>query len=244
VSIVARPTRQLSRRGDTHAPLLCFSSPRGSLLVLGDMSEENKGDVDWAVMAEEFKKNHRPHAGHFSWETDRALAEWGVFQEFTNALAHEGNLFFRDARHRGDGNDPPDCEAVSVDGERIGIEITELVDGRSIEAARLDKPYDWKDWKGALVPELQKLVHRKDKPGGVNGGPYSQYVLLIFSDEPWLERDHVERSRKEHSFDTAALITRAFLLLSYDPFLRRYPYYELRLSPNNALQATCEDARA
>jgi hypothetical protein len=76
VSIVARPTRQLSRRGDTHAPLLCFSSPRGSLLVLGDMSEENKGDVDWAVMAEEFKKNHRPHAGHFSWETDRALAEF------------------------------------------------------------------------------------------------------------------------------------------------------------------------
>jgi hypothetical protein len=39
----------------------------------------------------------------------------------------------------------------------------------------------------------------------VNGGPYSQYVLLIFSDEPWLERDHVERSRKEHSFDLVAL---------------------------------------
>jgi hypothetical protein len=74
--------------------LLCFSSPRGSLLVLGDMSEENKGEIDWAVMAEEFKKNHRPHAGHFSWETDRALAEWGVFQEFTNALAQEAIYSF------------------------------------------------------------------------------------------------------------------------------------------------------
>lgn len=200
------------------------------------MSEEDQSEIDWAAMAEEFKKNHRPHAGHFSWETERALAEWGVLQEFMNALAHEGNLFFRDARHRGEGQDPPDCEAVSADGGRIGIEITELVDGRSIEAARLDKPYDWKDWKGVLVPALEKLVRRKDKPRDVNGGPYSQYVLLIFSDEPWLERDYVELSFKEHTFDATALITRAFLLLSYDPFLQRYPCYELRLSPNNALR--------
>lgn len=208
------------------------------------MSEENESEIDWAAMADEFKKNHRPHAGHFSWETDRALAEWGVLQEFTNALAHEDKLFFREAHHREDGNDPPDCEAVSADRLRIGIEITELVDGRSIEAARLEKPYDWKDWRGALLPALEKLVRRKDRPMDVKGGPYSQYVLIIFSDEPWLERDYVERSLKEHTFAATELITRAFLLLSYDPFLQRYPCYELQLSPNNALQATCEDARA
>lgn len=207
------------------------------------MSEEDESGIDWAAMAEEFKKNHRPHAGHFSWETDRALAEWGVLQEFTNALAHEGKLFFLDARHRGEGNDPPDCEAVSAEGERIGIEITELVDGRSIEAARLDKHYDWKDWRGALVPALEGLVRRKDKPRDVNGGPCSQYVLLIFSDEPWLERAYVETTLREHTFDKTALITRAFLLLSYDPFLQRYPCYELRLSAHNAMQATCDGAR-
>jgi hypothetical protein len=42
----------------------------------------------------------------------------------------------------------------------------------------------------------------------------------------------------------AELISRAFLMLSYDPFVKRYPCYELQLLPNNALQATREDARA
>ncbi len=210
----------------------------------GAMSKENKNENDWAALSDEFRKNHRPHAGHFSWEADRALAEWGVLQEFTNALADEGKLFFRGARHREEGNDPPDCEAVAADGTRIGIEITELVDGRSIEAARLNKGYDWKDWKGALLPELERLIRRKDKRRDVKGAPYSQYVLLIFSDEPWLERDYVESSITNHTFDATVLVTRAFLLLSYDPFVQRYPCYELRLSPNNALQATRDDARA
>jgi hypothetical protein len=132
------------------------------------MNEDDESEVDWAAMADEFKKKHRPHAGHFSWDTDRSLAEWGVLQEFTNALEHADVLFFRDARHRGAGNDPPDCEAVSANGARIGIELTELVDGHSIEAARLDKPYDWKDWKGALLPALEGLLHRKDSPSSLS----------------------------------------------------------------------------
>lgn len=205
--------------------------------------KRTEDDIDWARLAEEFKKNHRPHAGHFSWETNRELAEWGVLQEFANALAHDDGLFFSQARHRDAGNDPPDCEALVADGSRIGIEITELVDDRSAAAARLGKPYDWKDWKGVLLPALEQILDRKDSPAEIKDGPYSEYVLLVFSDEPWLERDYVERSIAVHVFPGTAVITRAFLLLSYDPFLQRYPCYELQISPN-ALQATCEDARA
>ena len=195
-------------------------------------------EVDWVALAEEIKKNHRPHAGHFSWESDRAMAELGVLDEFANALANQGTLFFYGARHRGEGEDPPDCDAHAGDGTRIGIEITELVDGPSIEAARLGQPYDWKDWKGALLPALEKLVRRKDKPRSIKGGTYSQYVLVIFSDEPWLERDCLEHSLAQHTFDATQLITKAFLLLSYDPFIQRYPCYELQLSPNKPLQPT------
>jgi hypothetical protein len=167
------------------------------------MSDKNeRDDIDWAALADEFKLNHRPHAGHFSWETDRALAESGVLNEFTNALAHEDKLFFRDARHRGDENDPPDCEAVAADGGRVGIEITELVHGPSIQAARLGKSYDWKDWKGALLPALEGLIRRKDQPREIKGGPYSQYLLVIFSDEPGLERDYVEKNIAVHWFGT------------------------------------------
>jgi hypothetical protein len=70
-------------------------------------------DIGWTALAEEIKKNHRPHAGHFSWEKDGALAELGVLKEFRNALAHEDKLFFSEAWHRGEANDPPDCEGCS-----------------------------------------------------------------------------------------------------------------------------------
>jgi len=166
------------------------------------------------------------------------MAEVGVLDELVNALAHQGALFFYGVRHRGEGEDPPDCDAHAGDGSRIGIEITELVDGASIAAARLGKPYYWKDWKGELLPALEKLLRRKDNPRFIQGGPYSQYVLVIFSDEPWLEREYLEHIVKYHTFGLTYLITKAFLLLSYDPFIQRYPCYELRLSPNKPLQPT------
>lgn len=194
-------------------------------------------DTDWTALAEEIKKNHRPHAGHFSWESDRAMAEIGVLDEFANALAHQGALFFYGARHRGEGEGPPDCYAHAGDGARIGIEITALVDGASIAAARLGKPYDWKGWKGLLLPALEKLLSRKDKSRSIQGGPYSQYVLVIFSDKPWLERDYLEYTIENHMFGVTHLITKTFLLLSYDPFIQRYPCYELRLSPQKAAPA-------
>lgn len=189
-------------------------------------------DINWTELVEEIKKNPRPHAGHFSWENDRTLAELGVLKEFRNALVYEDKLFFSKAWHRGEANDPPDCEGVTAAGDCIGIEITELVDGSSIQAARLGQEYDWKDWKGALLSKLEKLVRRKDTFKNIKGGPYSQYILLIFSDEPWLEKKYIEWFIAEYKFDSIKFINRAFLLLSYDPLIQRYPCYELRLSSN------------
>lgn len=154
------------------------------------------------------------------------------------ALYKSFQLFYR-ARHRGEGEYPADCDAHAGDGTRIGIEITELVDGDSIAAARLGKPYDWKEWKGALLPALEKLLRRKDNPRSIQEGPYSQHVLVIFSDEPWLEGEYLEHIVENPTFGVTHLITKALLLLSYDPFTQRYPCYELRLPPNKLLQPTC-----
>lgn len=189
-----------------------------------------KEDFDSVAFAEEVKRNHRPHAGHFSWETDRAIAEDGVLREFQNSLAEQGQLFFREAAHRGQGNDPPDCEAVGAGGIRVGIEITELVDPKSAAAARAGSHYEWKDWREDLLPALQLVLSKKDSPSDLKGAPYQEYVLLVFSDEPWLEHDRVRRQLSEHKFKPTQLITRGFLLLSYSPFVKRYPCYELHIN--------------
>lgn len=191
---------------------------------------EHEEEFDWAEFTKEVKRNHRPHAGHFSWETNRTIAEFGVLQELQNALAEEGKLFFREPKHRGEGNDPPDCEAIGTSGERVGIEITELVDSKSAAAARAGKHYEWKDWKGALIPELQRILSKKDISSNLKEPSYPEYIVLIFSDEPWLDHDYAERQLAIHHFHAPELITRAFLLLSYSPFTKGYPCFELQFS--------------
>ena len=175
-------------------------------------------------------KNHRPHAGHFSWESDKAVAEAGVLKVFEEELELDGNSFFLQARHRGQGNDPPDCEAMSKDGGRVGIEITELVDPESAAAARLKQPYEWKDWRYGLVPALQKRLSEKDSPTHLKDPPYIEYVLLIHTDEPWLEIDRVRSTLASHIFLPTALITRAYLLVSYSPWEKRYPCIRLNVA--------------
>lgn len=184
---------------------------------------------EWAELDKEWEKNHRPHAGHFSWESDRSIAEEGVLTEFIDAMKLDDQLFFKESRHRGEGNDPPDCEAEHVDGGLVGIEITELVDESSIRSATKGQPYDWKDWRDDLVPTLESIIGRKDNPKKLKGGPYRDYVLLIHTDEPWLELEHTRQLLESHVFPETRLITMAYLLISYDPWEKQYPCIHLNI---------------
>lgn len=184
---------------------------------------------EWQDLDEDLAANQRPHAGHFSWETDQSVAEVGVLNEFVGALAFDGQEFFSQPRHRGPGNDPPDCEADDNAGGRIGIEITELVDPPSAAAARANQNYDWKDWRPDLIPALDRILRKKDAPVTLKDSPYSEYVLLVHTDEPWIELDHVRTSLTIHVFPATSLITRAYLLISYDPLEQRYPCIRLNI---------------
>ncbi len=182
---------------------------------------------DWAEFADILAANHRPHAGHFSWETDRSVAEAGVLKEFQRALALDGEDFFSHARHRGSGNDPPDCEGVLHSGLRVGIEVSELVDPASAAKARAGAWFEPRDWSGDLIPRIDQIIRKKDKPTNLKTIPYSEYVLLIHTDEPWLELRSIERTLAKYMFARTMLITRAYLLISYDPWEKRYPCIRL-----------------
>lgn len=188
-----------------------------------EMSEEA-----WAELAEEIKKAKRPHAGHFSWETDKSIAEKGVLGQFVDELKADGCDFFNDWRHRSAGNDPPDCEAALYTGGRAGIEITELVHQASAAAARAGKSPDWHDWREELIPKLSKMIQKKDG-AVIKGGPYTEYILLIHSDEPWLEIDRIRLDVSKHVFSAPNLITRAYFFMSYAPSTGRYPYFRLSI---------------
>ena len=174
----------------------------------------------------------RGYADFWDWPLDRDIGERGVVKNFCEALEKRGEVFLNSATvvSRGQGNDPPDCEARDLDGNLVGIEVTELVDPKAIQAVKVGQPYAWAEWDSPkLIAAVNDRLHKKDVPGRIKGGPYKSYVLLIHTDEPILNEHYVKVLLKKTCFAKRNLIDRAFLLISYDPESRSYPFLELNL---------------
>ena len=89
--------------------------------------------------------------------------------------------------------------------------------------------YESKDWRGELIAELDSRIRAKDAPASLKDPPYVEYVLLIFTDEPWIELEYTRNALANHVFPATSLITRAYLLISYDPHEKRYPCIRLNI---------------
>lgn len=181
------------------------------------------------------REKRRGYADFFGWRTDRDIEEWGVTTTLWESLQRNGECFFGEIKRRGRGNDPPDCEAVDPAGNRIAIEVTELVCPDAIQANRegLDS---WSEWpKQRLITELQHRINTKgERYVKLKGGPYEGgYVVLIFTDEPMLPIATVRTFLDGQVFDRPRGTSRAFLLLSYDPAMQICPYIELSLVDNH-----------
>ncbi|HUL29651.1 MAG TPA: hypothetical protein VLZ03_04275 [Thermodesulfobacteriota bacterium] len=175
----------------------------------------------------------RGYADSFEWRPDRNLEEYSVVKLFCQALEKESKSFIdsNSIFSRGRGNDPPDCEANDLEGNLIGIEVTELVDPQAIIASKKDKVYDWAEWdKTKLINFINNRLKEKDIPGQMKGGPYKNYVLIIYTDEPGLNVDCVKTLLKEYRFARRDLIDRAFFFIFYDPEYRTYPCIELEFA--------------
>ncbi len=174
----------------------------------------------------------RGYADFYGWSTDRDLEEWGVTNTLRESLQRTEEAFFDDIKLRGRGNDPPDCDAVDSMGNRIAIEVTELVCPDAIRAYKEGRFYDWADWsKDRLVTALEdRIIAKGARYNKLKGGPYEGgYVVLIHTDEPMLPIETVRQFLDGLIFGRPKGVTRAFLLLSYDPALKTCPYIELPL---------------
>jgi hypothetical protein len=124
-----------------------------------------------------------------------------------------------------DPDDSPDCEAT-LNGQFSGVEVTELVHRptleRSIKAVRLrsrgeepQKPEAYFDWDhDDLIVALQKLEDVKNSAKLKRS--YERYVLVIHTDEFFLDSENVKRFLKGASFNTN-LITMLFLVCRMSP---------------------------
>ena len=172
----------------------------------------------------------RGYADSFGWPPDRDLEEYSVAKSFCGSMEKENKSFLESNSviSRGRGNDPPDCEAKDLDGNTIGIEVTELVDPEAIIAFKNNQIYEWADWdKSKLIDAINHLLDKKDTADRVKGGPYRKYILIIYTDEPALDADYIQELLKGYHFAKRHLIGRAFLYIFFDPKSKTYPCIEL-----------------
>jgi hypothetical protein len=194
------------------------------------MSPEDEQAIYEAMRAA--MKRARGYADFFGWATNRDLEEQNVAAHVAASLDAEGKAAFSQVRIRGRGQDPPDLEALDANGRRVAVEVTELVDGSAIEEHKAGNRYHSAEWDEAkfLSRTAALLKAKNERLPNLKGGPYpGGYVVILFTDEPELPRTRVEAFLAKAVFEMPN-VTKAFLLLSYDPQLGRYPCFELAKS--------------
>ena len=174
-------------------------------------------------------RRSRGHASFFEWAPNRDLEELGVATYFAESLGHRGEQVLSNVVSRGRGNDPPDCEAIAPDGTTVAIEVTELVDPAAIVAFKHKQLYEWSDWSPEKLQDAlaRRLVAKAARRKSLKGGPYGQYIVLIYTDEPMLPYDTAVTLLERAAFEACEDIDRAYLLISYDPKLEYCPYLQL-----------------
>ena len=176
-----------------------------------------------------FLDSPREYAPYFALSSSQQDNELSVADVLSQELAKRGKSPFYSIVPRGRGKDPPDCEARNGNEKRIGIEVTELVDGNSISAAK-KREYIFQDpLKPSEVTEIITTIIRKKDSADVKGEPYDEYILIIYCDDPYfLDYEILDAIRKEQ-FAPTRLIDRVYFLESYCPWQKCCPYIELRL---------------
>jgi hypothetical protein len=176
--------------------------------------------------------NARPWAGFWSWR-DKPVGEHGAASE----ILRQAGINVIGLASRGK-DDPPDCEGM-LDGHWSAIEVTELVHeptlARSIKAIKErasgsepEKPEAYYAWDRAdLLCALQERIEVKDA-AQLKGGPYKRYILVIHTDEFFLNSGIVGQFLKGATF-RARKITDVILGLSWEPASASYPVFHLEL---------------
>jgi tetratricopeptide (TPR) repeat protein len=79
----------------------------------------------------------------------------------------------------------------------------------------------------ASFEHIGHLLGEKDRKI-YHGGPYTEMVACVFTDEPLLTGERVRSELGDASFGPFEQLTSGFLVLSYDPGTKSYPVFPLR----------------
>jgi hypothetical protein len=182
--------------------------------------------------------NARGHAGrgHTTHQTQQ-IVEFSILGDWQTAVAESLGWEVSDLTIN--PADPPDAFAT-IEGRRVSIELTELVDGRLLSDLRhasrvsgirmtslqgdalMRSQWTQERFRSALGQRIEAKQKRYDKRNLTIG------VLVIFTDEPWLSRLQVAEWLKDWPPPATPNLNAIHLLMGYEPgYSSGYPVFEL-----------------
>jgi hypothetical protein len=184
-------------------------------------------DIDILPLILNARKKRKGYATFFDWP-NKATKEKGVVRALLDAMDAKGESHGI-AHLKTSPVDPPDCIGVLTNGELVGFEVTELVDQKTVEMNPRGRGA-WKEWPSSELIEKLKQIARKKDSKHFQGGPYSKIVLVIHTDEPMVRSADCDSILRGQVFGRCRQITEVYLLLSYAPGLKAYPYFRLEVA--------------
>lgn len=174
-------------------------------------------EEDWVAKAD---AKSRSYAEYWEWHVDKPRVERHAAEVVVNYLSHHEENW--DGTLSNNPKDPPDVTLTKLDGQRIGLEVTELVDEEMAAFHRKRKKdgespaYDCAFWdRLTLSGKLLELINNKKAKIAPCTG-YTQLLIVIVTDEPIITA--------ELACEAAALCKptleshiRVFFALSYTP---------------------------
>jgi hypothetical protein len=182
-------------------------------------------DEEWAESVRWLREAHqrsRGYAPYWEWVPDRSMAELHAARVLHKFLVAAGKMVSGSLTSLTKLQaDPPDVLLETVNGRRVGIEVTELLDPDAVKRhsyrkKRGDPPaYDSAPWTPtSMAKALSGIIGVKDHKLRKVASGFDECFLAIVTDEPgideWLSRDAVSRC-----WSTVQHIHRAFLVMSY-----------------------------
>ncbi len=173
--------------------------------------------------AVELLNRGRRYASFFEWP-EKEGKELGVAEEFVETLNAEAGLGLSNLQLQ--RPDPPDLVCTDAAGHRVAIEIAEVVSEEAVRRTAAGEQV-FRVWQpGDLVSSVSALLQRKDEKT-FHGGPFSEILVCLFTDEPMLTLDAASAELSPARFGPFKQITSAFLLFSYQPGTKTYPVLKL-----------------
>jgi hypothetical protein len=178
---------------------------------------------DELTRAVELLSEGRQYAPFFEWPK-KGGKELGVAEEFVASLNAQSGLRLSNLQLQ--HPDPPDLTCMNARGERVAIEVAEVVCEEAVrrtvkgeEVLRVWHP-------GDLTTSVTALLRRKDDKI-FHGGPFAHIFVCLFTDEPMLTLDSAPAELATAHFGPFKQVTGAFLLFSYQPSTQSYPVITL-----------------